>query len=1128
MIVRNGVRSTLRARGRTILFTLLILLLTVALTLGLGMWAYCAQTLAAMDESYTSVALVEYMGEDYPEGDAADEYARQAAQSLDGTAVAAIDGVELWEGSDQALAALSGYQRDQGVIPYEDYAVVVATNLSPMTPTQSVVTEADLSCRAIQEGELVSLYGPDGELQAQVPYYEYGMDWSIGRAGYYSLKIDEDGSRRYTLVAEEDLPEVRYVLDCISRSTPPYQGQYYGPDLGWDTQGYMGYAAGNGQYLIYDVVYSGSITQALYSQDGRDNILAIFEAGDTGFVPERGRRYLLHGTFVQGASSNATFAVTDFYEGCDTPPYLELSGADDPALTDSLFADYADYYQLVNNYVRLEASDDIAALECFQQGALFLEQGRFPQAGEVGVCVVDGLTAAQLGLELEDTVELSVLSSAEDGRFDLTVGEDTRTLEVVGITNALEDYPGCLWVSSAEGGFGQPLFGYQLGRAVLDNARGRQAADAIQAMVPDGVRVTLYDQGYSTAAQPLQAMESTAMAVTAACAAGVLVVLFLFGYLFVGRQRETVSVLVSLGTPAGKIRLWLLSGAAVVAGAAALVGAVIGGLSLGGILQAALSSAQDLYAVDQRYSEAAIGVAKEAPAPGQLPRWPAAAAGLAVFVLALALCLFFLGQARKQTAPKRGRTSVRVPKGGTSTAGGGAPRFALLSARRGGWRSTVVPASALVLALLLGLLSASATSWSGQIDQLYDTAQLTGQVTSANGRQSTDLTVSAPNARLLWNSGMFSDLSVSLGWHYWFDGEMPAFGAGGFAEETRSAWIRQQPELVALNGLSAAPAFYYGDPPQVEWLEGWDESFLRGSDYYSILDCMSYWQGYPVSYSGASEWLTYPCLVSQGFLEERGLELGDTFEMQVRMEIRDQDHDLVLSFQIVGAYSGSASQREIYVPLSFWCDSSWITGEEAPVADGERITSSSSFSDKAGRDAYFYISTNFSTCRFTLASPRQLDDLRDYLEGQGFSQVGSLARNRTTVVLQDQSFVETVGGLGRYVTFSQILLPVLCAAVGLLGFVISWLMVNGRRMEFAIMRGLGASRGRVFCSFFLEQGALALLGCVLGGLVLTATGAGWAGWLAAAGFLVCYLIGCALAVLAVGRTQLMSLLSERE
>ena len=231
MIIRNGVRSTLRARGRTVLFTLLILLLTVALALGLGMWAYCAQTLAAMDESYTSVALVEYMGEDYPETDTADEYARQAAQALDGAAVAAIDGVELWEESDQALAALAGYQRDLGAIPYKDYAVVVATNLSPMTPTQSFVTEADLSCRAIQDGELVSLYGPDGELQAQVPYYEYGVDWSIGRAGYYSLEIDEDGVRRYTLVAEEDLPEVRYVLDCTSRSTPPYQDST--TDLTW-------------------------------------------------------------------------------------------------------------------------------------------------------------------------------------------------------------------------------------------------------------------------------------------------------------------------------------------------------------------------------------------------------------------------------------------------------------------------------------------------------------------------------------------------------------------------------------------------------------------------------------------------------------------------------------------------------------------------------------------------------------------------------------------------------------------------------------------------------------------------------------------------------------------------------
>ena len=56
MILRNGILSTVRSRGRTVLFTLLIFLLTLSLSLGLGLWSYCAQTLAAMDATYTSIA----------------------------------------------------------------------------------------------------------------------------------------------------------------------------------------------------------------------------------------------------------------------------------------------------------------------------------------------------------------------------------------------------------------------------------------------------------------------------------------------------------------------------------------------------------------------------------------------------------------------------------------------------------------------------------------------------------------------------------------------------------------------------------------------------------------------------------------------------------------------------------------------------------------------------------------------------------------------------------------------------------------------------------------------------------------------------------------------------------------
>ena len=49
-----------------------------------------------------------------------------------------------------------------------------------------------------------------------------------------------------------------------------------------------------------------------------------------------------------------------------------------------------------------------------------------------------------------------------------------------------------------------------------------------------------------------------------------------------------------------------------------------------------------------------------------------------------------------------------------------------------------------------------------------------------------------------------------------------------------------------------------------------------------------------------------------------------------------------------------------------------------------------------------------------------------------------------------------------------------------MGFLIPWLMINGRRMEFAIMRELGASQKRVFASFCIEQVLLCLTGCLIG------------------------------------------------
>ena len=968
----------------------------------------------------------------------------------------------------------------------------------------------------------------------------------------------------------------------------------------------------------------------------------------------------------------------DFYEGCEVKPWLELSGDDDPALTDSLFTRMADFYRMANDAAKIISSDDIAALEAFQQATLYLENGRFPAAGEAGVCLLSGLTAEQLGVGVGDTINVSMLTSSADNRYDLAETDEQRAWEIVGVTNTHRDYPGYIWVSKAEGGSSGELFGYELGRAVLDNDLAVQAVAEMEKLMPDQVRLTLYDQGYSAAVKPIRDLRSTAMVLTAATVLAALTVLFLFAYLFVGRQRETVKVMFSLGTPKGKICLWLLSGAGLIALTASAIGTVAGYLSLNGVTAMVLLLAQKLFSVDTLYSNASLGIIREVPNGTGISVLYAIAVGAAVFLTALVLCLAFLRQARREDTLKKGKTTARLPKGKTSLFGKGAARFALLSAKRGGWRSVIVPAAVLVLTMLIGLMSVSAAGWNDQLNELYESSSLEGSIVTLNGRSASNLVVSTQNARQLWKSGLLSDISVSMNWNYW-TGEMPVFEDGPFGLETRDSWISNHPILSAASSLSAIPEFYYTDRPEIQWLEGWDESvfaetetpsilrsiifinlpytqyenepyptyplladnrlmqrydlvptdeswsiddlwikddpwieddqwidddqwpdddqwidddqwlddnewtddgdqwidddewtdddqwiendlwpeswrvtsltgpFLAGAeDYSTLLDLNLRTNDYSATFItsdyllGGEAFPTYPVLASRAFLEENALQLGDETEISIWLTL-DMGHEyltmwsekqvvrqgaLTVPVKIVGSFQQTGHKANLYVPLSFWCDPDLITGESDAIDNSEAL--SDVFITGEDRDNYYYSRTTFSTCRFTLSSAYDLEAFKNFLVENNYSQVGKPDRNRITILMMDQEFTETLSGLRRYITFGSILFPILFLAVAAIGFIISWLMINGRRMEFAILQGLGASYRRVFATFFIEQAILCIFGCLIGAILLTVLKPLLIIWLATAIFIVCYLVGCALAIRAVGNIKLIELLSERE
>ena len=1142
MIIRNGIRSTLRARGRSLLFTLLIFVLTLAMTLGLGAWAYSSALLNQMEEGYISIALVEYLGQDYPDADVADVHAREAAELLDSDVIAKIDGVELWETNSNVLAAVEGYERTVGDVPYGDYAVFTVTQLNPFMVVGLVpVAEEDIPV------ERVIIKEKDGLAEMQILHNRQKTDWLPLYArvdGGYKRSWEENGEIREHFVATEaELP-----AECIVRqkarnyaasgtiaSSSPYQYYKNGealsgwrlPRYNWDefspqyfydeaTDSYTGFGKIPGSY-------TGICIDALYDRNFDGEKLISLMADYDGLEINKKSRYLLHGAFTGAGGKVNSFSLMPFYEGCETEPWLELTaGVEIP----EIFYKYADMYQKANSHVRFETSADVEALEVFQQNLLRLQEGRFPESGEAGVCVVSFDMAQQMELALGDTIDLSVLKSAEDDRFFLSADGESRTLTVVGITTQSEEYYGCVWASDAERNYETQLFGYELGRAVLANGNARHAADAIAALCPDNVRVTLYDQGYSAAAQPLQTMQTTAMAITLAAACSTFAVLLLFAYLFVGRQKETVQVLVCLGTPRRKIRRWLLSGAAVICGVAVAGGAVLGDLGLSYIIDFATRITASMYQGDQRYSEAAVGFVKEAAFVQEIPQWPALCAGAAVFVAALVLCALFLQMARRQTAAKRGKQRIHVPKGGTSTMGRGALRFAFLSARRGGWRSVVVPLVSLMLVLLLGLLAVTSAGWSRQLDELYRDARIDGKTVSLNGRQDTNLQVSPENARNIYKSGLLESIEVSMGWNYWFADEIPEFGDYEFDIYRKELWISRQPELVALNGLEAAPEFMHAQLPEITWLEGWDESFLQEQNCHSFASTLTYFQGGKLL-KPENKPMTYPCLVSESLLERRGLKLGDALAVNMIFESQAWEGELEIQLTAVGSFPQVAGRSNIYVPLAFWSSPDWVLGPEDMKPTGDRVTMA--FETAHDRDYFLYATSYYETCVFTLSDAARLDELRDYFQSQSFSQVGKMNRNRTAIILRDQTFVETVEGLNRYISFGQILFPVLFAVVMLLGFIISWLVISSRRMEFAVLRGLGASKIRVFMSFFLEQFLLCLLGCALALPVLYLGSPEWMVHLQIISiYLGCYLFGTAISVAVVGRTNLMSLLSERE
>ena len=130
---------------------------------------------------------------------------------------------------------------------------------------------------------------------------------------------------------------------------------------------------------------------------------------------------------------------------------------------------------------------------------------------------------------------------------------------------------------------------------------------------------------------------------------------------------------------------------------------------------------------------------------------------------------------------------------------------------------------------------------------------------------------------------------------------------------------------------------------------------------------------------------------------------------------------------------------------------------------------------------------------------------------------------------KEQMRQEVTTQLGRQIRLLEGVLPILLLLVAGIGFGLSFLLLQGRKKEAAVLRSLGMRRGQVAGVFLTESAARALAGVALGGAlawaILGAT-AFQPGYLALV--LVCFLLGGAAAVWKISGINVFTILTARE
>ncbi|MDD2979007.1 MAG: MerR family transcriptional regulator [Hespellia sp.] len=381
-------------------------------------------------------------------------------------------------------------------------------------------------------------------------------------------------------------------------------------------------------------------------------------------------------------------------------------------------------------------------------------------------------------------------------------------------------------------------------------------------------------------------------------------------------------------------------------------------------------------------------------------------------------------------------------------------------------KSALAIAVCCMVVCFVGIYMGNVDSHKEQLEHLSDVYRITGEVRNSNGSLSEGLLISDEMSEVIRKSPY-------IGWY------KETVNLDGVAENDTEGRHRT---VTGVNQLEVLQSQTNGN---YSWMDGMDHvKFMQEENV---------------------------CVVDEKLLEKYQVRLGDELSFQISYydaaDIQAYTLNLKPLKTVTLRIVGSAAFTTTDVVCSLDEVKTWF--QEAAVP---------------------YQASSFS---FSLAKPDTLNSFVGQMKKAGFTEVSGSAMSTYkgyTLVLDDTDYINTAGALRKSIDFLIGFYPVLYALILLMGYMISYLLLQSRRLELAIMKSLGTGNHIITGQIFMEHMLLAVAGCVLGMGINLVMGFGnvWVLTKMSLLFLLCYGIGTMIALGMIRKIGVMAVLAGKE